>query len=443
MIPLHRLALAATALLAACTAAPPSDPGKAESYAVRLAVTPAEGAAEQRIVLPASALAALQSPDLADLRLFDSAGRALPLALAATRATQQQSGAEVSVFPVVGAAAPGTAGVALTIGPDRVARVTGLSGPPGEDRPVAALLDTRQVTDPAIAVTLEADLPLHQPVTIVLESSADLRLWESLGEKVLFRTDAAGTQLDAGRIALPGVALKDRYLRASWGDAKGVAVRGARVVTAKSGAPPRIAVPATAPGLEGPRELRFELAFGGPLAAVRIDPADGEGVLPVQLAARDNPEAQWTPLAAATLRKPGSPGNEIDLGGAARRQYRVTVDDRTPGFAAPPKIELLFDPVELVTQFNGKAPYTLAAGLKGAPSTLLAIDDIAPGGTAALANAAIEAGAAPTIAIGPAAADSWLTRQQTLLWLVLLAGVGVLGFAVIRLMRGRPEMPPQ
>ena len=434
---LGHLAAAASVCLAACSQSPPPDPGKAESYAVRLEVTPAKGLPEQRIALPASALAVLQSPELADLRLFDGNGRSLPLALAAALTGTEQAGADVRVYPVIGAAASATTGVALTVGPDNVARVSGVSAPGREGRPIAALLDTRQLVDPAVAVTLDADLPLNQPVTFTLESSADLTSWEPLGEKVLFRTDAAGGQLEAGRFALPGVTIKDRYLRASWGDARNVAVRGARVLTARPGAPERFAIAATAPTLVAARELRFDLPFAGPLAALRIDPAQGEGVLPVQIAARDNSEAPWTPLAAATLRQPGAAGNVVELGGTAHREYRLTADERTPGFAAPPKVQLIFAPVELAAQFSGRPPFVLAAGLRGAPSTLLAADDIAPGGTAALASARIAAGPVPTIDIAPAAATGERSRQKTVLWAVLLAGVAVLGLAVMRLMRGR------
>jgi hypothetical protein len=68
---------------------------------------------------------------------------------------------------------------------------------------------------------------------------------------------------------------------------------------------------------------------------------------------------------------------------------------------------------------------------------LLAAGDIAPGGTAALASARIEAGPVPTIDIAPAPATGVLLQKRTLLWAVLLAGVAVLGLAVFRLTRGR------
>lgn len=434
---LRLYAIAAIALLAACKVSPAPDPGKAESYSVRLAVTPAAGGAEQRFDLPASVLVAFQSADRADLRLFDASGRNLPLALVKATAIEQRAGITVPIYPVIGSPAPGTSGVALTIGADNVARVVGTTAPAGPEQTVAALLDTRQLADPAIALTLDADLPMHQPITITLESSADLRMWEPRGEKVLFRTDADGAQLEAGRINLPGVLLKGQYLRASWGAAKSVTVRSARVTTAKSGAPEPVVVKASGTELMGPREARFALPFRGPLAAIRIDPMGGEGAIPVELSARGNSELPWTPLAAATLRRPGWAGNVMELSGPAQRDYRVIADPRSAGFAAPPAVLLYFEPVELVAQLNGKPPYTLAVGLVGAPSTLLSVADVVPGDVSAdLPRAVIATGPQPVVSLAGAGPESPLSGKRAMLWLALLAGTAVLGFSVLRLMKG-------
>ena len=69
-------------LLAGCKDAPPVDPAKPDAYALRLAVTAAEGGTIQRLDLPAQALAAIRRDDLGDVRLFDSRGRRMALALA-------------------------------------------------------------------------------------------------------------------------------------------------------------------------------------------------------------------------------------------------------------------------------------------------------------------------------------------------------------------------
>ena len=56
----------------------------------------------------------------------------------------------------------------------------------------------------------------------------------------------------------------------------------------------------------------------------------------------------------------------IDLSGGAFSDYRIEADSRTPGFAAPPRLQLLYEPATLIVMFDGDAPYTLAAGAAGA-----------------------------------------------------------------------------
>ncbi|MFC0308074.1 hypothetical protein, partial [Rhizorhabdus histidinilytica] len=77
---IRAMTAAALALLAGCSGQEAANPADPSAYAVRLAVIPAAGGAVQRIDLPAEALAALRSPNRADIRVFDGAGA--PLAMA-------------------------------------------------------------------------------------------------------------------------------------------------------------------------------------------------------------------------------------------------------------------------------------------------------------------------------------------------------------------------
>ncbi|WP_029549134.1 DUF3999 family protein, partial [Rhizorhabdus wittichii] len=74
---IRAMTAAALALLAGCSGREAANPADPSAYAVRLAVTPAAGGAVQRIDLPAEALAALRSPNRADIRVFDGAGTPL------------------------------------------------------------------------------------------------------------------------------------------------------------------------------------------------------------------------------------------------------------------------------------------------------------------------------------------------------------------------------
>ncbi|MCZ8171236.1 MAG: DUF3999 family protein [Brevundimonas sp.] len=436
MIALRPLALAALALLAACGREPARDPARPESYARQWTVTPAAGTAEQQLALPAEALPVLKTGDLADVRLFDATGRALPLACL-KEAEERTEVVPLTSWPVLATATPREAGVALTIGPDKVARVVGLAGEPGQERQVALLVDTRQATRRALAVRMSVNLPLRQPVTVRASASNDLKTWEPLGEKTLFRTDAAGNQLEIAQIPLGGIVLKDRYLQITWDRAEGVTMVGAQLVAGLNDARPSLALGTLGAVLQQSRELRFTLPPGHSPDAVRIALSGNEGVLPVELYSRATAEQPWRPMLGATLRS--GRDNRLPLDGAVGREFRLVADARTAGFATMPRLTLEYAEVVLLTRFSGQPPYRLAAGLATAPRSLLASADIIPGNPAEAPRARVTAGPVPALDVAPERDVGPLGGRKAVLWLALLAGVGILVFAVLRLLRKAPE----
>ena len=135
----------ATALLAATPAASDA-PG---DYRVRIAVTPGSGSSVQRLAIPAEALAAAEMPNLADLRVFDARGRAMPIArLAAPPALRRDA---LSAMPILGAADDFKArALSLRLDDQGRARVTQVDGivaqGAGQSVVLGALLDARAIT---------------------------------------------------------------------------------------------------------------------------------------------------------------------------------------------------------------------------------------------------------------------------------------------------------
>ena len=432
-------ACTAFALLGACAKEAPSDPAKPASYATSFAVTPAAGPREQRIAVPVQALLALRNPTNSDLRLFDSTGRSLPIAMVWTSplATKEQA---VPAYPVLGQTAPSSDGVALTIGTDRVARVVPLAGAAGPERPVAALLDTRSLAEPASALLLDLDYPEGQLVNLTVAASDDLATWDVLRGYTVFRS---GSSEIAGpvRIPLGDIALKNRYLRVTWGEAKGVAIRQATVQSRIGAARQLAVVPTKGAQLANPHELQLALPPGESPSAVRVSLTGGEGVVPLTFATRFGRDDPWRPSGVATLRGENFavlPLSDASPAVTVGTDVRIEADKRTPGFAAAPKVELLYAPVELVVRFSGKPPYRLTAGLENAEGVFLAVEDIAGrGDPAKLPLAAVEAGPVATVGLAPKQAGL-LDGRKVALWLSLLAGVGILVFAVLRLLRKAP-----
>ena len=448
---LCRVVLALLALaVTACDRAPKADPAKPDAYAVRLPLEPAAGGSLQRLTLPASALVALKRADLGDVRVFDARGRVVPLALTGNAGREAQQSTAVQVFPVVGP--PGALegdGLSIRIEGNRVARVVTVdssSSASSSAPPAAVLLDTHALTLPAQAIELDADIPAGQPITLTLRSSANLKDWEPLAEKVLFRPAQGADLLGGARVSLPGTDLRDRYVGISWNGAPGIILKGAKVITSAQAPPARIAVATSAVPLADAHELRFDLPSVGRLAALRLIESGNDGVIPIKLYGRDHAEDPWTLLSAATLR-PGEDGTVIELSGPPMASYRLEADSRTAGFSAPPKLELLFDPVELLVALSGTPPYRLAAGQAAAPAAFLTLPEIAQQGRLPslsklpVANITAPSGPPPVIALQAGAADGALEPRKLVLWAALLLGTLVLAFAAIRLLRGNPRVP--
>jgi hypothetical protein len=432
----------------ACDRASGPDPSNPDAYAVRLPLAPAPRGTLQRLALPPEALVALRRPDLGDIRLFDARGKVVPIALIDGPAGDRHDSISVPVYPIVGpAGALGKPGLSIRIEDNRVARVVTVdtpSPPAGGAAASAVLLDTRAVRDPATAIVLDAEMPAGTPVALTLFSSADLRHWDMLAEKVLFRPAAGSALLGGATVALPGIDLHDRYVGIGWARASGVSLKAVRVLTSTVAPPARIAVGTSAMALTDAHALRFDLPDMARLGAIRLTGAGPDGVIPVRLYGRDRGEDPWIPLAAATLR-PGE-GATLDLSGPPLASYRLEADRRTAGFSTQPRVELLFDPVELLVAPSGTPPYRLAVGQAAAPATFLTLAEIAPRGgpldlaTLPRATVVAQKGARLVVALEASASDGALEPRKLLLWAALLLGTLVLAFAAMRLAR-QPTTP--
>jgi len=440
-----RRAMLICLLLAGCSAREAAPPADQSGYAVRLAVTPAAGGGLQRIRLPAEALAALRSPDRVDVRLFDREGSALPIArIAPADARDALRELRFDAYPILGPAgaleAPGTELRIEQRERGRVVTVT--QGAARVRRPavLGVLFDTRAAPGRARSLRLDAVLPPQQPVRFMVEASADLADWTPIGSTTLYRHSAG----DAGALGSEAVPLGDadlgsRYLRLSWTSAQPllapVEVKGAWLAVARRAErDDRPAIATSAPRLIDAYDLRFALPRPLPIAAVAIALAGGEMLVPVRVLGRAAPDQPWTPLGAGSLR--AGTVRPIELGGAAFSLYRIEADRRTTGFAAPPRLRLLFEPASLAALFNGKPPYTLAAGAAGVENPFLPVAELIPGyrrgAEARLPEATVAAATAPTLALAEAEGFSW---REGLLWGLLLLGVAALGAMVWRLWR--------
>ncbi|WP_052730494.1 DUF3999 family protein [Sphingomonas sp. SRS2] len=436
----------AAAALAGCSERDAHNPARPDAYAVRLPVDPAPGAPLQRLSPPAVALAALTAPDRSDIRVFDATGAALPMA-----ATAPPGGAAIlrtatlEALPILGTGgALRTNGAELVIeafGGARVVRMTE-AAQNGDAAPavLGVLLDSRKVDDPVRSLRLDARWPAQQPVNFIVEASGDLRHWIPLGARILYRKTADATGAIGGEeIDLGEADVHRRYLRVRWTSPSkllgAVTVSRATITTAHRIGGDRPAIAIATPRRANAHELRFGFGHGLVPAGIRIAPAGGEMIVPVRIFGRNGADQDWTPLGAGVAR--GAASKPIRLEGPAFADYRIEADRRTAGFAAPPKLDLLFEPMQLVVLFSGKPPYVLATGAGAAENRFLAIDelipDYRPGAVAVLPAATVRVPVPePVLALASGDEDR-LSQRKALLWSLLLLGVTALALMVWKL----------
>jgi hypothetical protein len=458
-------------------AADAPDAANAKSYAIRIPVAAAPDAPLQRLLLPAEALVRLQSAGYADLRLFNAAGQPVPMALAQVptiNSTEEQQ-VKLAAYPILGSAttaAAGLEGLSLRIEERQGRRVVQLNtggntaGEAGQQKVLGALLDARAVSVPAVRLTLDAELPVGQPITFNVQASRDLKSWRSLADTVLYRADASAPAASLGdsSLALSMAELKDHYLRITWGGAA-VTLRGATLVTSRSTATrERVNATMAAPAMAGPRELSFALPFATPVAALKITPKDGNVLVPIRVLGRNDRNQPWSLLATAVVYRLTTAGKEqtsgpVELQGASVREVKIEADAKTPGFASAPDIVLQFEPAQLVFLASGQGPFTLAAGLAGpagAAAAFLPMSSLIPGYKASQENALPlakadvskaeasggSAGVAGPLVAAQAPGDGIPTRTLVL-WGILLAGALALGAMAWVLMKQTRQPPAQ
>ena len=433
---IRRLVLGLLVLTAGCQRAPAADPSQPLAYAVRVPFSPAAGGALQRVVLPPAALVAIRRDDAGDVRLFDAKGRLVPFARLDSLTPAKFTVTSLPAYPVT--QTPATAGHgALLVRVEGAERVVTVDSAGSTDAPSApqVLLDTRALTQPAQGITLDMATPADQPVTVSLAASSDMKNWQPLGEKVLFRPAAGAAPLGGAEVKLDGADLHGRYVAVSWGAAQGVAFHAAQATTSAEARAPRVSVATNGGTLTNAHEMRFDLPAPALGSALRLTEAGADGVIPVRLWGRAQPQDPWALIDAGTLRSGASA--LLDISAPAMTHFKLEADARTAGFSAAPRVELLFDPVELLAALNGTPPFVLAAGQPAAAENALALSEIAPQGVVPPALPSVQFAPAPppVLALQAGAEDGGFDPRKGLLWAALLLGTAVLGFATWRLAR--------
>ena len=428
-----------------------------------------------RLALPVEAYARSRRPRLADLRIVDAAGEPVPFALLPPRADEigstesSRSAALYALPPRPSAGGDWASPLEVQVQGDRI-RVTRRGSPPlpaagsGAVRPPPGgwLFDLGERAPDAPApqaLRVGWPEPAEFSAGYSLQTSPDLRRWRAAGAGQLLALGSAGGALTQPLVALPDAV--GRFVRLVWAEPVGAPLlTRAEAVWQRPRStalePPVellvVPLPARLDSLDPDDRRALEFDLGGVLPVVALDLELGPGtrVAPTRLQGRDRADAAWRALGASVFYRheggpaagPASVSPPLPLH-AELRYLRLIVDARSPlPERSQARLRVQARLASVVFALQGRAPYRVETGADSAAPAALPLATLVPDldlarpgfGRATLgawtedAQAAQRADAAQRLA-------AW---RPWLLWAVLVAGVGGLGFMVWRLARATP-----
>lgn len=427
----------------------------------------ADGAASHyRFALPPAAYRGASRRDLGDLRVFNAAGEPVPYAFA-PRESQPAAPMvrSVNLFPLHGDREKGLASTNVRVQRTQHGTLVNVSVsdavPAARRKLIGYIVDTSELKTPQEALVFSWQA--HQGFSghARVEGSEDLKSWHSLATHapILF-LEHAGARLERNRVELAGTRAK--YLRISFqGVAPDFQLKEVRVELRPDKTEPArewaslAAVPGKAPG-----ELLVDTEGHFPVDRLRFVLPQPNTVAQIRLFTRERAEDPWRAAASATAYRLATDGGDLtnpDIRVAANvdRYWRLLVDQKGGGFGAGGvRLQVGWLPHEVVFAARGAGPFTLAYGNKIAKAGALPVSAVLPGDEAQQAVAAKPAklgevsgaaAAAPSFFSDPvrflrALADNREAKKWTL-WAALLAGVLLLGWMALRLLRDMGKSP--
>lgn len=435
-----------------------------------------------RLRLPPAVYLHARSAELADLRLFDASGAALPFALvdAAGPAQESRTTTAVAVFPVrmpaqaaqglpqglqIRTADDGTV-ISVVAPPARAAPgqaadalaslVLDLHAPAQAGAPSARSAAAEAAAAPvtALSFTLPPGVASYS-ARVALDASDDLQAWEPVAQGALsWLVNDRGERVGRHRIEFDAQPM--RYARLRWLDGEPLEFAAVAAERVRRSAPPQerdsIVLQGQRAG-SGP-DLVYAAPPALPVQALGLALHGNNVVLPVligqyrQLPGRD-PGSDLRVLVNTTffqLTQDGRQRMSADVELAPVHAAQWVLRPQAP-LAQLPELRLRWQPATLVFVAGGTAPYTLAFGRDGVSSSQVPIGRIAPGFSAgevaALEPAQAGAPVQQRTPLGAGAEQGAAWRRRALLWGLLLVGVGVLALMAWRLARQLKDEPAE
>lgn len=407
-----------------------------DDFDVRLPIEAPSQASLLRIKLPEDIYQATRGSDLADLRIFNAAGEAVPMARMPHAAKRHEQRIDLPLQPLPEDDVVDAGKLILSqdySGANVRVEINGRQRKPADKFAPGYLLEVKGFDLPVDELIMRWPGALAFEAAVQIRVSDDLINWRTLVNRIPVLTVGVGeARIRQDRVRLPAV--KTCYMRIDWvGTVPDVTLdRVTLIHHARSQALEHRWL--TLEGKVKGDSIIYAAPGLFPVERVRLAPVGDADVLPATLYSRRTVSARWRRSVRTLgyrLRQDGgfADGRPDVVARTRDPLWRVDLDKGARSSSAP-RLQLGWMPEEVVFVARGAGPFTLAVGNPSATPVWLAPDQVVPGfetdKAATVIPAQVLSGGAP---VNPVVRNSapWQNGANWLLWGVLVFGVVVLG----------------
>jgi hypothetical protein len=402
-------------------------------------------AAAYRVELPLAVYQKVVHPDLSDIRVFNGSGEQVPFAIERPSAASVTNAAvPLALFPLKDDSSATLDALRVTIASGKNAiNLQAAAQVPPEGHIGTYLVDGHALEGPVAALQLQ--WPEEAPDfagRMRVESSGNLSDWQVVAAVA----PVANLHADTSRLIerrLEFAPTRARYWRLTW-----VGAVAPFVLTSLLGEPAKLngesrhaslTVSAT-DSKQAPGEFAYSLHARVPVDRVNLELPEPNTVVEVELLSREKALGPWRMVRAAGFYRLKSAGGELRNGAVAvpvntDANWLLRTDPRRGGLGkVAPRLQVEWVPHELVFVARGSAPFYVAYGSVAVDTAAAVSLNFLPKNLSIVSGSLSEPqtlGGEEHLKLPPAP-YAW---KAAVLWVVLIAGAGLLAWMAFRLSR--------
>lgn len=343
----------------------------------------------QRVLLNNEVFKLSQNKNLSDVYVLDKNGQVMNAALLNMTSPHHnifQTSVELKPIIIQGRTSQSFEGMKVKITEKNHKTVAHIVSPTGTQTPLSGaevdmgvLFDTRSVISNLEAFMFQVVLPEEQAVHFNLQTSPDLKHWQTIADTVLYQNQDVGLleskneKAQLTRLDLESVQLKNQYLRLSWTNNNGVPVP----VVFKKANLELTSIKTTETLNTAELSVNKDIAhhfwtvqnpYGASASGLLLSFVAGRAPIEVQVMGQHKDTQVWhqlghTTLLAQNTKQKKQLFHEIRFASDVYQEFKIEPLDLSNEALINPKVEVIFTPMQLVFASLGQEPYVLAVGL--------------------------------------------------------------------------------